>query len=878
MRLGPRLRTSASSERLGATPRARHATRCASPAPARAMTASSGAPSGELARVATLLSACVDAALRGCEEIRRVQRARDAAGSDDEDAFVVTRKVASDPRSALTEADVAAQKAMVSALRAQFPNINIVGEEDENDDAAPQSPKSYKGHALREDLCAETIAQSGEEYSNLSYMTCDAADVTLFIDPVDGTREFVESRLHAVQCLIGIAIRGRAVAGVIGLPFPEGDVESAEACAVYGVVAPGAKRGVVGVHGARGAPWPIKYDNPTANVRSVSGDSKNAALIAAKDLVKTAALESGATYSHGVIGGAGNKLLAVAEGRAEFALMHFGTSLWDTCAPEAIVRAAGGKVTDLYGAPLMHAADAPGGLVNQLGVIGSGPTCVGAMAHDAVCARMRENADLKKLIDRFTAGDASLAVGGDVGQASDIARCLGGAPLSTADVGDKIMRALHITSGNNEEKKLLGYATPETDAVRGLMSDACRLYLKWSEGSDAALPRSAFYKKVDMGNLEYMRLKQITQPLKIARDSKSYRVESSFLASDAAKALESSGIGVPLCYAADLRPRDDDPIESKFSLLLEDFHPDDGWVQERMLKPDQAKCALEALARMHAFFLPGSHYRQSSNSADVELKDTVWSSGGYWQPNMQPEEQMRVIADAWETHIKNFGDAISNDPSMSAADVASVGARLQAHAVAIGAQAHPFSGCPGADDVLKAGGARLAALQTVIHGDPKSGNIFVQRNGEAWDVGLIDFQWTGFGLPGTDIGHFMCASVAPEGLSTDGGAERALIDAYYSAFCAAAAEFGAVSSVEKTSEELLSREELQAQYETGVLDTMRCVFGYQWLRVSASPETLAANATSVGRNSYNKSLPNALWMIRTADQLINAREARLAKQ
>jgi len=836
------------------------------------MAAHSGAPSGELVRLETLLSACVDAALRGCEEIRRVQRAREAAGSDDEGAFVVTRKVASDPRSALTEADVAAQKAIVSALRAQFPAINIVGEEDENDDAAPQSPKSYTGDALREDLCAEAIAKSGEEFAPLSLLTCDAADVTLFIDPVDGTREFVESRLHAVQCLIGIAVRGRAVAGVIGLPFPEGDVERAEACAVFGIVAPGAKRGVIGIHGARGVPWPIKYDNPTADVRSVSGDSKNAALIAAKDIVKTAALESGATYSHGVIGGAGNKLLAVAEGRAEFALMHFGTSLWDTCAPEAIVRAAGGKVTDLYGAPLMHAADAPGGLVNQLGVIGSGPTCTGAMAHDAVCARMRENTDLKKLIDRFTAGNASLAVGGDVGQASDVARCLGGAPMSTADVGDKIMRALGIS---NAQTALLGYSAPEYDAVRGLMSDACRLNLEWSDDDDPALPRSAFYKKVDMGNLEYMRLKQITQPLKIARDSKSYRVESSFLASDAAKALESSGIGVPLCYAADLRPRDDDPIESKFSLLLEDFHPDDGWLQERMLKPDQAKCALEALARMHAFFLPGSRYRRSSTDADAELRATVWNSGGYWQPNMQPEEQMCILADAWETHMKNFGDAISRDPSMSTADVGSVGARLQAHAVAIGAEAHPFSACPGAGDILKSGGARLAALHTVIHGDPKSGNIFVQRKGESWDVGLIDFQWTGFGLGGTDVGHFVCASVDPEGLSADGSAERELIDAYYAAFCAAAAEFGAVSSAEKTSEELLSREELQAQYETGVLDTMRCVFGYQWLRVSASPETLAANAKSVGRNSYNKSLPNALWMIRTADQLIKSREARL---
>ena len=166
----------------------------------------------------------------------------------------------------------------------------------------------------------------------------------------------------------------------------------------------------------------------------------------------------------------------------------------------------------------------------------------------------------------------------------------------------------------------------------------------------------------------------------------------------------------------------------------------------------------------------------------------------------------------------------------------------------------------------------------MIHGDPKSANMFVKREGEghAWDVGFIDFQWTGFGLPGTDVGHFMCASVAPGGLSADGSAEEALLDAYYRSFCEAAAEFGAVSTAEGASDELLTRDELQIQYENAALDTMRCVFAYQWVRVKASPATLAKNAASIGRNSYNKSLPNALWMMRTADRLLAARERRAA--
>ena len=46
-------------------------------------------------------------------------------------------------------------------------------------------------------------------------------------------------------------------------------------------------------------------------------------------------------------GAAGNKLLMVAEGRADIAVMHLKTSLWDTCAPEAILRASGNACVGL---------------------------------------------------------------------------------------------------------------------------------------------------------------------------------------------------------------------------------------------------------------------------------------------------------------------------------------------------------------------------------------------------------------------------------------------------------------------------------------------------------------------------------------------------
>jgi 3'(2'), 5'-bisphosphate nucleotidase len=42
-----------------------------------------------------------------------------------------------------------------------------------------------------------------------------------FPDPLDGTKEFTEGVLDAVTILIGIAVRGRAAAGVINQPFAQ---------------------------------------------------------------------------------------------------------------------------------------------------------------------------------------------------------------------------------------------------------------------------------------------------------------------------------------------------------------------------------------------------------------------------------------------------------------------------------------------------------------------------------------------------------------------------------------------------------------------------------------------------------------------------------
>ena len=126
--------------------------------------------------LSALLSTCVDAAGRGCAAIRAVQAKRADGGGLD-----VSRKIADDPKSALTEADLAAQAAIVSALQAEWPGLRIVGEEDDDAAAAAAIAADSPGGSLpplRRDLCPAAASE----------LEADLSDLVVFVDPLDGVR------------------------------------------------------------------------------------------------------------------------------------------------------------------------------------------------------------------------------------------------------------------------------------------------------------------------------------------------------------------------------------------------------------------------------------------------------------------------------------------------------------------------------------------------------------------------------------------------------------------------------------------------------------------------------------------------------------------
>lgn len=773
--------------------------------------------------IAELLAACVDAAERACVTIKEVhqQRLRGEQGIE------VSRKKEDDPRSALTIADQQAQDVVVGNLIREFPGIHIIAEEElkraSDDGSAIVVESDFDDRPLRRSLDNEVHLPD-----ELCRVPLD--EVCVCIDPLDGTLEFVEGRLKSVQCLIGIAVRGLAVAGAIGLPFHDGPVLYAiVGCGAYNV--PPAARGDISTRRGDGS------------VLTSSQNPKHPVIRAAQRAIAAAELIP--------LGGAGNKVLAVGRGDADVALLNLITCLWDTCAPEALIRALGGTVTDLLGNRIRYSKDSR--VENRYGVLVSMPSLrnmdARGRSHRDVCADLRLSGATNALVEHVGA----VPCDGEVAQAMDIARDVDGELLTVGWLSSVIGRSVS------------SYSAPEASAVRYLMSDAVRISLKYDTGVSAdAAPESLFYKRIVLRELEHVALKQKTAPEKVARDVKSYMVEANFLASDSCDAYIQSGARVARPYHVEMRPAKstESPIESKFAMLLQDFSPRDGWLQVGALSGGQLRAALAALADMHAFF-----WQYTADPLYNDLAERVWDVGSNWAPERQARNHFDCIAPEWEKHKQSFARTFEDFDVTSAGAVTleSFGAQLEQRAREVARRLHSVGQDP------------KHPCRTIIHGDAKAANFFFRRcesdsgdtgtNGDVWDVGMIDFQWLGWGHPAVDISYVIAAATGIEELSMDGSKERLLIEFYYKSLTESLVRHQKASNLD-SAREMLPFDELHEMVNEGIIDIARLVVAYHWARIKASPAVLEKRADMLGSNTYNKSAPHAAWLVSTTMGLL----------
>lgn len=237
--------------------------------------------------------------------------------------FEVDYKGPNDP---VTAADRLANTHICQRLGAVFPDSVIVAEESD--------PEGYAGYPT--------------------------ADRVFFVDPVDGTREFVR-RSGEFVVMVGCVEKGRAVAGVIACPV--------DGRTWVGEVGTGAF-----LRQGRRSWTRISPSRTTdlAEARILVSRSQSAA---------DAALLSRTLGSHApqALGSAGLKGAGVAEGSADayIAARHAGKR-WDVCAPDAIISAAGGVCTDSRGNTLDYrAAD----LQNRLGLVAANPALHETIVH-----------------------------------------------------------------------------------------------------------------------------------------------------------------------------------------------------------------------------------------------------------------------------------------------------------------------------------------------------------------------------------------------------------------------------------------------------------------------------------------------------------------
>uniref|UniRef100_A0A8C6KRI6 3'(2'),5'-bisphosphate nucleotidase 1 n=2 Tax=Nothobranchius furzeri TaxID=105023 RepID=A0A8C6KRI6_NOTFU len=228
-----------------------------------------------------------------------------------------------------TLADRLAQQSICASLSRRFPKITIIGEED------------LPAEEVKEDLIElghfDEVLQKNcpEEFRSLK-----EEELVVWVDPLDGTKEYTEGLLDNVTVLIGIAYGGRAIAGVINQPFYNYQLGA-------GAVLGRTMWGVLGL-GAFGF-----------QLQEVPGDKRIVTTTRShSNKVVTDCVNAMEPHEVIRVGGAGNKIIQLVEGRASaYVFASPGCKKWDTCAPEAILHAVGGKLTDMHGNAYRYDAD-----------------------------------------------------------------------------------------------------------------------------------------------------------------------------------------------------------------------------------------------------------------------------------------------------------------------------------------------------------------------------------------------------------------------------------------------------------------------------------------------------------------------------------------
>eukprot|EP00471_Norrisiella_sphaerica_P004217 CAMPEP_0184487332 /NCGR_PEP_ID=MMETSP0113_2-20130426/9780_1 /TAXON_ID=91329 /ORGANISM="Norrisiella sphaerica, Strain BC52" /LENGTH=372 /DNA_ID=CAMNT_0026869595 /DNA_START=88 /DNA_END=1206 /DNA_ORIENTATION=+ len=215
-------------------------------------------------------------------------------------------------------------------VRIMFPApskfLEFCGEESSNNINIDRAPYSVDGMTLPEDLgksfekCLTEIRELAKQVDATKYK-----DIGVFVDPIDGTKEFCTGLGHQTSICIGFTKNMLPVAGIVFRPIPL--EEGGKLTYMAGCASEGYKNGVLDM---------------------ADGKAQESILTSNGSITKfTEALLKELDFVRYKAGGCGNKMLLLLEGKGTMYIQDRGVSRWDTCAAQAVIEACGGILCKL---------------------------------------------------------------------------------------------------------------------------------------------------------------------------------------------------------------------------------------------------------------------------------------------------------------------------------------------------------------------------------------------------------------------------------------------------------------------------------------------------------------------------------------------------
>ncbi|XP_017777822.1 PREDICTED: putative inositol monophosphatase 3 [Nicrophorus vespilloides] len=217
----------------------------------------------------------------------------------------------------VTTADFQSHCAMKATIKHHFPNVVVVSEE-------------AKAECKDENELDYSFGKE-DEFKSLPPSLVYEKDITVWIDPLDATKEYTEKLYHYVTTMVCVAVNGRPIMGIIYKPFSNESfwswVGNGQSNSIKSILIPADEE----------ADGEIQEEDDTELKVIVSKSHSGKIKENLQKNMKRISITEAA--------GSGFKVLEVVAGKADVYVHNTAIKKWDICAGDAILESLDGKLT-----------------------------------------------------------------------------------------------------------------------------------------------------------------------------------------------------------------------------------------------------------------------------------------------------------------------------------------------------------------------------------------------------------------------------------------------------------------------------------------------------------------------------------------------------